>query len=39
METLDNKEVNYSLHNNENFKKELDVDISDVTKKISGSIF
>lgn len=35
METLDNKEVNYSLHNNENFKKELDVDISDVTKKIS----
>ena len=35
METLGNKEVNYSLHNNENFKKELDTDISDVTKKIS----
>ena len=35
METLGNKEVNYSLHNNENFKKELDTDISDVTKKLS----
>ena len=35
MESLGNKEVNYSLHNNENFKKELDDDISDVTKKLS----
>ena len=35
MKTLDNKEVNYSLHNNENFKKELESEISDITTKLS----
>lgn len=35
MKTLSNKEVNYSLHNNENYKKELDCEISDVVAKIS----
>ena len=35
MKTLGIKEVNYSLHNNENFKKELECEISDVTKKLS----
>ncbi len=30
-----NKEVNYSLHNGENFKKELESEISDVVEKIS----
>jgi hypothetical protein len=35
MKTLTNKEVNYSLHNSENFKKELESDISDVIEKIS----
>jgi hypothetical protein len=35
MKTLTNKEMNYSLHNNENFKKELDTDINDVVDKIS----
>ena len=35
MKTLANKEVNYSLHNNENFKKELEPEISDITKKLS----
>jgi hypothetical protein len=35
MKTLSNKEINYSLHNNENFKKELDNEISDVIDKIS----
>jgi hypothetical protein len=35
MKTLLNKEVNYSLQNNENFKKELDYDISDITEKLS----
>ena len=35
MKTLVNKEVNYSLHNNENFRKELEPEISDVIKKIS----
>ena len=35
MKTLSNKEINYSLHNNENFKKELEYEISDVIDKIS----
>lgn len=35
MKTLTNKEANYSLHNNENFKKELDSEISIVVEKIS----
>lgn len=35
MKTLVNKEVNYSLHNNENFKKELEPEISDIIKKLS----
>ena len=35
MKTFGSKEVNYSLHNNENFKKELHSEISDVTKKLS----
>ena len=35
MKTLGTKEVNYSLHNNENFKKELEPEISDVVKKLS----
>lgn len=35
MKTLVNKEVNYSLHNNENFHKELQPEISDVIEKIS----
>jgi hypothetical protein len=36
MKTITNKEINYSLHNLENFKKELETDISDVIEKISG---
>ena len=35
MKTLANKEVNYSLHNNENFKKELESEISEVAIKLS----
>ena len=35
MKTLLNKEVNYSLQNNENFKKELDCDIIDITENLS----
>ena len=35
MKTLSNKEVNYSLHNNENYKKELDYEISEIIEKIS----
>jgi hypothetical protein len=35
MKTLVNKEVNYSLHNNENFNKNLDPEISDIVKKLS----
>lgn len=35
MKTLGSKEVNYSLHNNENYKKELEPEISDVVIKIS----
>jgi hypothetical protein len=35
MKPLDSKEANYSLHNNENFNKELEPEISEVVKKIS----
>lgn len=35
MKTFSNKEVNYSLHNNENYKKELDYEISEIIEKIS----
>lgn len=35
MKTLANKESNYSLHNHENYKKELECEICDVTEKIS----
>jgi hypothetical protein len=35
MKTLANKESNYSLQNNDNFKKELESEITDVVKKLS----
>lgn len=35
MKTLASKEMNYSLHNNENYKKELDSEITDILEKIS----
>lgn len=35
MKTHTNKELNYSLHNNENFKKELESEITDIIKKLS----
>jgi len=35
MKSFANKEINYSLHNSENYKKELDTEISDVVQKIS----
>lgn len=35
MKTLSNKEANYSLHNSENYKKELDCEITDITEKLS----
>lgn len=35
MKTIGNKEINYSLHNSENFKKELECELSDVVNKIS----
>jgi hypothetical protein len=35
MKSFANKEINYSLHNNENYKKELDCEITDVVQKIS----
>lgn len=35
MKSLANKEMNYSLHNSENYKKELESEISDVVEKIS----
>lgn len=38
MKSLATKEVNYSLHNNENYKKELDYEISDVVSKFSELI-
>ena len=38
MKTIVNKEMNYSLHNLENFKKELEHDISDIIEKIVGLI-
>ena len=38
MKSLATKEVNYSLHNSENYKKELDYEISDVVCKFSELI-
>lgn len=35
MKTMANKEINYSLHNSENYKKELDSEIVDIIEKIS----
>jgi hypothetical protein len=35
MKTFANKELNYSLHNSENFKKELNHEIVDILEKIS----
>lgn len=35
MKNLGTKESNYSLHTNENFKKELESDITDIVQKIS----
>lgn len=35
MKTLASKEINYSLHNSENYKKELDCEITDILEKIS----
>jgi hypothetical protein len=35
MKTLINKEANYSLHNNESFRKELESDLKDIIKKLS----
>jgi hypothetical protein len=35
MKTLINKEANYSLHNNENFRKELESELRDIVKKLS----
>jgi hypothetical protein len=35
MKSLANKELNYSLQNSENFKKEIEIEITDVVKKIS----
>jgi hypothetical protein len=35
MKTISNKEINYSLHNSENYKKELDCELSDVADKLS----
>jgi hypothetical protein len=35
MKTISNKEINYSLHNSENYKKELECEVSDVVEKLS----
>jgi phage-related protein len=35
MKSFANKEINYSLHNSENYKKELESEITDVVQKIS----
>jgi hypothetical protein len=35
MKSFATKEINYSLHNSENYKKELDSEITDVVQKIS----
>jgi hypothetical protein len=35
MKTIANKEINYSLHNSDNFKKELDCELTDVADKLS----
>jgi hypothetical protein len=36
--TITNKDTNYSLYNSENYKKELDSNVNDVTKKYSELI-
>jgi len=38
MKSFVNKEINYSLHNAENYKKELDSEITDVVEKV-GDLF
>jgi len=38
MKNIVNQEMKYSLHNSENFKKELEPEIGDVIEKISGLI-
>lgn len=38
MKSFVNKEINYSLHNIENYKKELDSEITDVVEKV-GDLF
>jgi len=35
MKSLANKEINYSLHNAENYKKELDSELTDIVEKLS----
>ena len=35
MKTIANKEFNYSLQNNENFKKDIESDVTDIVKKLS----
>ena len=35
MKSIGNKELNYSLQNSENFKKEIENEITDVVKKLS----
>ena len=35
MKSMANKEVNYSLHNSENYKKELECELNDVVNKLS----
>jgi len=35
MKSFENKEINYSLHNSENYKKELSSEILDVVEKVS----
>ena len=35
MKTISNKEINYSLHNSDNFRKELDCGLGDVADKLS----
>ena len=36
--TITNKDNNYSLYNSENYKKELDSNINDITKKYADLI-
>jgi hypothetical protein len=35
MKTISKKETNYSLHNNENYKKELDYEVGEIREKIT----